>query len=195
MGIKLSHVFLPNAHHAVAEFILADSQQINEITALSMTRHANCPRSFCLSVPWQGQSSLLGRIPKRSFFLSVPSEERPLRRAGVSLLRLSSQSSHCSHGGKDSVSPSSPIIYLTITWGMRSGLCSRDITMTSLVNKSQEFSLLSYLVVGKTIPVALVVNNYSCPSCIELVSHLLLDLTLDNMNLWGKKTFLCRHVS
>ena len=144
---------------------------------------------LCEFAPWPGQSNLLDRTPKRSFFLSAPSEERILRRAGVSLLRLSSRSTHCSHGGKDSVSPSSSIIYLTITRGIRSGSCSSDITMTSLVNNSQEFSLLIYLVVGKTIPVALVVNSYSCPSCIELVSHLLLDMTLGSINLQGKKHF------
>ena len=64
--------------------------------------------------------------------------------------------------GVDTTSFSSPSIFLKYMLGTRSGLCSSDITMTSLVNNSQGFSLL--FMVGKTILVALVVNSYSCSS-------------------------------
>lgn len=70
-----------------------------------------------------GSEDLAGSAKK--LFLNVPSEERILRRTGVNLLRLSSWSSH---GCKDSVSPSFPIIYLTGTWGVRDGLHGSAIT-------------------------------------------------------------------
>lgn len=101
-------------------------------------------------------------ISKEAVFpLNAPSQERMLRRA-------ESAHSGCFHGATTAALGTKTV---SATQGIRSGLCSTGITMSTLVNKALEFSLPSYLVADKTTLIALVINCCNCPSCAERVSH------------------------
>lgn len=121
----------------------------------------NCPKRFCMSVGLCFLTQGTAISKKAIFLLNAPSQERMPRRA-------ESAHSGCSHGATTAALGTEPV---SATQGKKSGLRSNGITMTSLVNKPVEFSLLSHLLSDKTTLIALVINCCNYPSYAERVSH------------------------
>lgn len=145
-----------------------------------MTRYTNCPPASCLSMGIcalgsedladQGKAIFWAGLMEGHFSWTLFLQKRHWGEQ-ESALRLFSQICCCSRGSRLLLFPC-PVF----AWNTQGVVCAAVISPWH--HNSQEFSLF-YLMVGKTIFVALVVNSYSCLS-ILLVPHF--DTTTGNTN-------------